>query len=94
MLVQFVVRPDGRADVASLVLGRGLQLVGVGVLAGVAGAATLGRFLSSQLYQTAPTDPISLALASAALAAVSLAAHIVPLRRATGVDPSTTLRSD
>ena len=60
----------------------------------VAGAATLGRFLSSQLYQTAPTDPLALAIASAALAAVSLVAHIVPLRRATGVDPSTTLRSD
>jgi putative ABC transport system permease protein len=83
-----------RRDVALLVLRRGLRLVGTGMLVGLAGAAGLGRFLGSQLYQTEPTDPGALAIAAIALIAVALAAHVVPLRRATAVDPGATLRLD
>ena len=67
-----------RRDVALLVLRRGLRLVGTGMLLGLAGRGGLGRFLGSQLYQTEPTDPGALAIASIALIAVALAAHIVP----------------
>jgi len=83
-----------KRDIAALVLGRGLTLVGAGILAGVVAAATLGQFLSSQLYRTAPTDPLTLLGATLALVTVALIAHLVPLRRATIVDPSTTLRID
>jgi putative ABC transport system permease protein len=81
-------------DVFALVLRRGLQLVGVGVVTGLVASAWLGRLLSSQLYETAPHDPITLAGAVAVLGLVAFAAHIVPARRAIRVDPSITLRND
>ena len=81
-------------DVFALVLRRGLQLVGIGVVTGLVASAWLGRLLSSQLYETAPHDPITLAGAVAVLGLVALAAHVVPARRAIRVDPSITLRND
>ena len=81
-------------DVLGLVLGRGLQLVGVGVVTGLVASAWVGRLLSSQLYETAPHDPITLAGAVAVLGLVAFAAHVVPARRAIRVDPSITLRND
>ena len=50
-----------RADVASLVLVAGCSWWASACSAGRR-STMLGRFLSSQLYQTAPTDPISLRL--------------------------------
>jgi ABC-type antimicrobial peptide transport system permease subunit len=81
-------------DVFALVLGRGLQLVGVGVVTGLVASAWLGRMLGSQLYQTAPHDPVTLAGAIVVLALVAVAAHLVPARRAIRVDPSITLRNE
>jgi putative ABC transport system permease protein len=81
-------------DVFALVLKRGLQLVGIGVVTGLVASAWLGRLLGSQLYETAPHDPITLAGAIAVLGIVAVAAHVVPARRAIRVDPSITLRND
>ena len=83
-----------RGNIARLVLGRGLKLVGVGVAAGLAGSAALGQVLSSQLYETQARDPLALAVAVGSLIAVALVAHLAPLRRATSVDPSVTLTGD
>jgi putative ABC transport system permease protein len=81
-------------DVVALVLKRGLQLVAIGVVVGLAASAWLGQLLSSQLYQTAPHDPITLTGAIVVLGTVAVAAHLVPARRAIRVDPSSTLRND
>jgi putative ABC transport system permease protein len=83
-----------RSDIYGLVLRRGFQLVGIGVAIGLGGVIGLGRLLGSQLYETAPTDPFTLALAAAVLLAAAVAAHVVPLRRATGIQPSLTLRGE
>jgi putative ABC transport system permease protein len=83
-----------RSDIYGLVLRRGLQLVGIGIAAGLAAVMGLGRLLGSQLYETAPTDPLTLGLASAALLAAAFFAHVAPLRRATGIQPTFTLRSE
>jgi ABC-type antimicrobial peptide transport system permease subunit len=48
--------------------------------------------IASLLYGIGPRDPRALALAAAALVAVAVAAAIVPIRRATGVDPVYALR--
>jgi putative ABC transport system permease protein len=84
----------GRIDIYRLVLRRGLRLVAIGVAIGVAGVFGLGRLLGNQLYETAPTDPVTLGLAAAVLLAAALAAHVVPLRRATGIQPTMTLRGE
>ena len=83
-----------RADIYGLVLRRGLRLVGIGVAAGLAGVVVVGRLLGSQLYETAPTDPLTLGLAAVVLLGAALAAHVVPLRRASGVQPALTLRGE
>ncbi len=84
----------GRTDIYILVLRRGLQLVGIGVGVGLLGVVGLGRLLGSQLYETAPTDPVTLGAAAALLLATAIGAHVVPLRRATGIQPTLTLRGD
>lgn len=81
-------------DVFALVLTRGLQLVGVGVVTGLVASVWLGRLLGSQLYQTTPHDPITLAGAIVVLGIVAVGAHVVPARRPIRVDPSITLRND
>jgi putative ABC transport system permease protein len=83
-----------RADIYRLVLRRGLQLVAVGALIGLVCAAALGRLLGSQLYETRPSDPATLGVAAALLFVSALAAHVVPLRRATGIEPNLALRSE
>ena len=63
-------------DVLTLVLGRGMRLVLLGVALGLAGAAGLTRYLGSLLFQVKPTDPwifsgVTLVLVVVALAACS-----------------------
>ena len=81
-------------DVFGLVLARGAQLVGLGIVAGLLASAWMGRLLGAQLYDTAPHDPRALAAAIVLLVLVALAAHVVPARRALGVDPTAALRND
>ncbi len=83
-----------RGDIARLVLGRGFRLVLAGVLLGAAGAALLGQAIRGLLYDTPPFDPLVLGLAVAVLLLAALTAHLAPLRRATVVDPSVTLRGE
>ena len=76
------------------VLGRGMTLTGIGILAGCAGALAVGRLLTSLLYGLPATDPVALAGAVAVLAAAATAACWVPARRASRVDPVSALRAE
>jgi predicted lysophospholipase L1 biosynthesis ABC-type transport system permease subunit len=69
------------------VLGEALNLVGVGVALGLAGAFALTRFLSAMLFQVAPHDPASMAATVVVTVVVALVAALVPARRASRVDP-------
>ena len=73
-------------------VGRGMKLVGIGVVAGVALALLAARAVSSRLYGVTATDPISIALASAVLLLVAAFACFIPAHAATRVDPLTSLR--
>ena len=83
-----------RADVVRLVLGRGLAIVAAGIAAGVLLAAITTRFLQQSLYNVSATDPPTLAGVVAMLFAVAVAAHLIPLARATRVDPTVALRDE
>jgi ABC-type antimicrobial peptide transport system permease subunit len=82
------------ADVLRMVLREGLRLSLFGAMAGVVGAATLGRMLERQFSGVEPLDPAMLAMVAITLAAVTLTASYVPARRATRVDPLTALRTE
>jgi ABC-type antimicrobial peptide transport system permease subunit len=79
-------------DVAKLVLRQSSKLVLGGVLAGLAIALALTRFISSIVYGVKPTDPLALLGGCLVAVTVSLVAGYVPARRATKVDPMTALR--
>jgi putative ABC transport system permease protein len=81
-----------REDIFRLVVGQGFFLTSMGIVAGIAGALGLTRFLESQLFGVTPTDPMTFAGVSALLAGVALAACYIPARRATRVDPMVALR--
>ena len=81
-------------DVARLVLGLGLRLIGGGILVGTAASLGLTRVLSSHLFGVAPHDPATLATVIAVVIAAGLLACSLPARRATKVDPMVALRYD
>lgn len=82
----------GAVDVLRLVLLRGMTLVGLGLLFGLAGAFALTRLMTTLLYEVHPTDTITFAVVSVSLIVVALLACYIPARRATKVSPLVALR--
>jgi putative ABC transport system permease protein len=82
------------SDLVGMVMRQGLGLAGAGLALGLAGAFGLSRFLGSQLYGVAPTDPATFAAVATLLGIVALAATIAPAHRAASIDPLVTLRSE
>ena len=83
-----------RAQVLTMILRRGVALTLAGLIAGLAGAALLTRFLQGFLFGTAQADVPTYLCASALLTAVALSACYLPARRAARLDPALTLRED
>jgi predicted permease len=83
-----------RADIFTLVLGEAGRLVVVGIALGLAAARLLAGYAESLLFDLAPHDAGSLALAAALLIVTACAASLVPARRAAGVDAAVVLRGD
>jgi putative ABC transport system permease protein len=93
MGVRLALGARGR-DVAGLVLRQGLGLVAGGLVAGVGLALAFARVLRGLLFEVAPTDPTTYAIAVATLLATGLVASGLPARRASRVDPAVTLREE
>ncbi|MEM8961276.1 MAG: ABC transporter permease [Acidobacteriota bacterium] len=83
-----------RTDLFRLVLGGGAGLIGAGLIVGLIGALTLGRFLDSLLYQIQAHDPVVLVAALVVLGLVALGATALPTRRAVTADPAVALREE
>jgi predicted permease len=83
-----------RWDVLGLVLRESLILAVVGIGAGLAVAVMMTWVLRNQLFEIAPTDPVTFVLASVLLGAVALLACFIPALRATRIDPMTALRRE
>jgi predicted permease len=81
-------------DVLRLVVRQGMNPVLIGLGFGLIGIFGTGRFLTAQLYQISPHNPILLALTATVLAIAALLACLIPARRATSIDPIQALRSE
>jgi len=80
-------------DVLRLVVIEGMTPTLAGIGAGAIAALGAGRLLEKLVFGVSPTDPVTLAVVSSALAVVALAASLVPAYRAARLDPSKVLRS-
>ena len=83
-----------RGKLIGLIVGQGGRLAALGIVLGLVGSFALTRYLQSLLFGVAPNDLATLAGVCLLLAAVTLAACLVPAARAARVDPSTALRSE
>ncbi len=79
-------------DVLQLVVKQGMNPVLIGLAVGLIGIFATGRFLTAQLYQISPHNPLLLAVTATGLAIAALVACLIPARRATRVDPIIALR--
>jgi len=84
----------GNNQVVGLVLGQGMAIALAGIAVGVVGAYGLSRLTASLLYGVSPSDPMTYTAVAAVIAAVAVAACVVPIRRATRVDPLEAIRAD
>jgi len=82
------------AAVMGLVLRRGAMLTGLGLAAGLAGAAALTGSLRGFLFGITPLDSATFVAVTVLFAAIALLAAYVPARKATAVDPLAAIRSE
>ena len=80
------------ADVLGMVAKTGLRLALIGVGVGALLALGVTRAIAALLYDVKPWDPMTYAAVGVALSTVALLACFIPARRATKVDPITSLR--
>jgi len=84
----------GRGQVLRLVLGSGVGLALVGIVLGLAAAASLSRLMATLLHDVQPGDPATYAAVAGALTTVAIVASLIPAWRATRVDPVRALKAE
>jgi ABC-type antimicrobial peptide transport system permease subunit len=83
-----------RAGVISLVLRQTVALTALGILLGLAGAATVTGYIQAQLFGVTPLDVGTFATVGLLFGIVSALAAVVPARHAATVDPLIALRCE
>ena len=83
-----------RRDIVWLVMRQAGVIAGAGLAAGTLAGLAAARAMSSLLYGVAPWDPPALVAAGVVLIVTALGASYLPARRASRLDPATTLASE
>jgi putative ABC transport system permease protein len=78
--------------IVQLVTQQGLNLIGIGLVAGTVVALVCARFIEGMLYGVTATDPISMLIAALVLCLAGCAACLLPALRAVRTNPITALR--
>ena len=81
-------------DVAAMIVRQGSSVAAAGTVAGLAGAAAVGRAMSSLLYGVSPHDPAVFAAVTVGVLCVAVAACWLPARRAARLNPLEALRAE
>jgi ABC-type antimicrobial peptide transport system permease subunit len=76
------------------VISETLRLAMIGIAVGFVASLLFARLISSLLFQTAPTDPLTFGGMVALLAVVALLAGYLPARKASKIDPMIALRTN
>jgi len=79
-------------DIVKLILGKGVVVATVGIVAGVVFAAFTASLMATLLYGVRPHDPAVFIVVPLLLLAVAILASYIPAWRATKVDPIIALR--
>jgi ABC-type lipoprotein release transport system permease subunit len=72
----------------------GLKMAVAGVGIGWVAAIGIVRLMTSLLFGVGPLDPVTFVAVPVVLAAAAMLASYLPARRAAGIDPAETLRSE
>jgi putative ABC transport system permease protein len=81
-------------QVVGLVVGRGLRIIAVATVLGVAAALAGARLMRNQLFGVSANDLLTFVTVPVILAIVATLACYLPARRASRVDPLVALRSE
>jgi len=81
-------------QVAGMMLRRGVRMVALGLILGVAGSLGVTGVLRSLLVDVSRLDPVTIGGVVVVLAVVAAGAAYLPARRASAVDPMVALRRD
>jgi putative ABC transport system permease protein len=79
-------------DVLALIARQAAWVILIGAAVGLAGAMTLTKYLSSEIWEVNAADPWAFAGLTLLLAAIAVLACLVPTRRAVRIDPTIALR--
>ena len=82
----------GTRDIIRMILGGAARLAAAGLTIGVVLALLLVRALTTLLYETKGTDPVTFAGVLLVLGSVALIASYIPARRAARIEPSEMMR--
>lgn len=85
---------ERQSQIQRLFVREALVLASIGVAAGVLGATSATRLLSSLLFQVSPLDPLTYVAVSTVLVVAAVLASYLPARRAAALDPVTALRAE
>jgi ABC-type antimicrobial peptide transport system permease subunit len=83
-----------RRSIAAHVLRHVTYVAGAGLVVGLVATFVTMPALSSVLFGVAPTDPATVAVVTLTMILVTMGACVVPLRRATSIDPAVALRCE
>jgi predicted permease len=81
------------SSVTWLVIGQGARRIAFGLVLGTVLALLLARSMRAILFNVSPTDPVTLTSVGLVLAALGLLGSWLPARKASRLDPASTLSS-
>ena len=82
----------GPAQIFNLIVGQGLLLTAVGIIAGAIAAFALTRAMTTMLVGVKATDPTTFATMAIVFILIATISSWLPARRAAGLDPTVALR--
>jgi predicted permease len=81
-------------NVVGMVVRKGMTLVAIGVVMGLAAAVAASRLMAGLIYGVSALDPLTFLGIPSLLCAIALLATYFPARRAASIDPMLALRAD